>query len=332
MLTGQSASSRGGGLDSSAHERVNWGGAGRVLLYTKANSSDWTASSGSEVGGSFGVGTLIGSSTLSLSYEALSAGTVVMDPSSPCPTFQDLDDNPSQVEGWGICGALVSLCRAHQGHSGMAGTPLKGHGQHNGFLTLHHSVILDSLEVLQGKIVPSPQHAQTGWSRPPDILFQLCGEQSESCSLPAGHPFDLNTAEALVLRVEKRSELPSPVGHPFVLLHVWADPLTNLVWVHLNPLPGSLCLLGRVAARCGQRRWRRKGTRSIRLLSGFNGPSINLLWGLCRFRDLWAFQKGCGLRVSNGLGSSPRRVASSSGVGEVPCSSHAGSKSKASTI
>ena len=119
--------------------------------------------------------------------------------------------------------------------------------------------------------------------------------QPESHGLLVGHPFDLDVAEAFVLGAEKRSKLNPPVGYPNVLLHVWVDSLNSIVWVSLNPLPGFCCLLGRVVARYGHGRWRRRGTRSISSLNGFHGLSINLLWELCGFRDLWASQQGCGL-------------------------------------
>ena len=80
MLMDQSASSRGGGPDSSAHERVNPRGASCLFLSTRANSSSCVASSGSksEVVWSLWVGTPIGSSTLGLGDEALSADVAVM--------------------------------------------------------------------------------------------------------------------------------------------------------------------------------------------------------------------------------------------------------------
>ena len=145
------------------------------------------------------------------------------------------------------------------GHSRTDGTPLKSHGQCHSFLTSHYSVILDSLEVLWGKIIPLPQHTQAGQKGPPAILFQLCGWKPESCDLPKGHPFDLD--------VTKASELTLPVGHPFILLHIWVDPLTGIVFIGLNSSLEFLCLLGRAAARCGHGKWRRRGTRSINLLS-----------------------------------------------------------------
>ena len=65
------------------------------------------------------------------------------------------------------CTALQSTLEC----SWMDSTPLKGYGQCHCFFTIHHSVILDSLEVIQGNIVPLPQQAQAGWSGPPSIHF-----------------------------------------------------------------------------------------------------------------------------------------------------------------
>ena len=178
----------------------------------------------------------------------------------------------------------------------MDSTPLKSHGQHHCFFMLHHFVIPNSLQVLWGKIVLLPQLALTEQSSPPAVLFQLCGWVPESCSLLMGHPFYLEVTKVLILWVEKRFEFPPPVRHPFILLHIGADPLTYMVLVSLNPSPGFLYLLGRVVARCGHGEWRRRGTRSISLLGGFCRLSINLLWGLCGFGDFWAFWEECGLR------------------------------------
>ena len=72
MFRGRSASSRGGGLASSAYERVNSGGVSSLCLGTRANSSGCTASFGSADGGSLGMGTLVTSSTLVVSNGALS--------------------------------------------------------------------------------------------------------------------------------------------------------------------------------------------------------------------------------------------------------------------
>ena len=60
---------------------------------------------------------------------------------------------PPQVEGQGNCGAPALLCRAPQGHSGLDGTSLKGHGQCHCFFSLHHSVVSGFLEFLWGKVV-----------------------------------------------------------------------------------------------------------------------------------------------------------------------------------
>ena len=69
-LTSQPTSSTGGGPDSSAHEKVNEGGAGGLLLCIRAYSSEWAAFLGSKAGSSSGVGTPIGSSTLGPSDKA----------------------------------------------------------------------------------------------------------------------------------------------------------------------------------------------------------------------------------------------------------------------
>ena len=75
MLTGQTTSCKGSRLDSSTHEQVNPGGAGGHLLHTRTNSSEWAASSGSEVGNLSGAGRLIGSFILDSGDKAPSVVT-----------------------------------------------------------------------------------------------------------------------------------------------------------------------------------------------------------------------------------------------------------------
>ena len=127
---GQWTSSRGSGPDSSTHKRVNPGGASSLLLGTRANSYGCAGSSGSKVVGLLGAGTLIGSSTIGLSDEALSAGAGVTGSflsmsdksrSSRSP-LSSMGGNmlrssrsPLSCRGQGICRAIVLLCRVPLG-------------------------------------------------------------------------------------------------------------------------------------------------------------------------------------------------------------------------
>ena len=146
-----------------------------------------------------------------------------------------------------------------------------------------HTAPLDNLEFpgtqLGEDSLFTPTHLERA-IRPHTIIFLLCGWQSEGHSLPVDHPFDLDIAKALVLRAEKRLELPPPFWHSSVLLQVGADPLACMVWVSSNISPGFLCLLGTVAAGLECRGWRRRGIRSIRLLGRFY-----------KFRDFQALWK-----------------------------------------
>ena len=158
------------------------------------------ASSGSKAVDSLGVDTLIDSSALGLSDMAHSAGAGVI--GSFLTTCNMSRFNKFPLSSGGETSAEVLYCSAEHpwGHSGMNGATLESHGQHNHFFMLHHPIILDSLEVLLGKVVLSPQQFQEGGG-PWAVFSLLCGWHPEGHSIPLGHPFDLDIAEVLILGV-----------------------------------------------------------------------------------------------------------------------------------
>ena len=81
---------------------------------------------------------------------------------------------------------------------------------------------------------------------------------TEGCSLLGGHPTDFDIANALVLGANKRSELPSTI---LVLFH-------SSLWSFFAFWEGWWQGLGT---------WEGGGTKSISLLSGSGGLSINQL-------------------------------------------------------
>ena len=71
-----------------------------------------------------------------------------------------------------------------------------------------------------------------------------------------GQPIDLDVTEVLILEADERVEFPPPFGHPFVFLHIRADPLSIVAQVSLNTSPGFPGHLGREAAWWGHGGWR----------------------------------------------------------------------------
>ena len=106
------------------------------------------------------------------------------------------------------------------------------------------------------------------------------------CSLLVGHHFDLDITKVIVLRAEKRLELPSPFWHSSVLPQVGLDPLNFTVWVSPNLSLGFLYLWRSVAGRLGHRGWRRRGPRSISSLCRFYKLG-NFMAFQRRTWDLW---------------------------------------------
>ena len=133
-------------------------------------------------------------------------------PSLPHLTYWDLIDLHAQVGSKAARELMYHFAEHPCGHSGINGTPLEGHSHCHYFFSLHLTIILNSLELLRGKIVSLLQHTQTGQSGPPAIFFLLCGWHPDGCCLPVVQPLDFDVAKTLILSVKKGSELPPPSG------------------------------------------------------------------------------------------------------------------------
>ena len=127
----------------------------------------------------------------------------------------------------------------------MNSAPLESHGQCHHFFAPHLSIISNSMELIQGRWSFHPSTLRQGGSGPPAIFFPPCGWYPKGCSLPAGQPFDFDITKVLILRAKKRSGLPPPFWHSFILLQVGVDPLTYLNWASPNIFLGFLCFLGK---------------------------------------------------------------------------------------
>ena len=141
----------------------------------------------------------------------------------------------------------------------MDSTPLEGHGQHHHFFTPHHSIILSSLELLQRKIVLSPQHTQAGWNIPPAIFIQATPLTWTSLKcLPLEQRRDQNT-------LHHSGTLHSSAGRSR------STHLYGLSWFQ------SLSRVSLPLGRIGVQRMENGSTKSISLLGGLCRLSINLL-------------------------------------------------------
>ena len=87
-------------------------------------------------------------STLGLSKEALSTGARVMGSFLTTSNMSNLVDHLSQVGGKAFVELLYYSTEHPWGHSRMNSTLLECHGQCNHFFMLHHSIILNSLELI----------------------------------------------------------------------------------------------------------------------------------------------------------------------------------------
>ena len=128
-----------------------------------------------------------------------------------------------------------------------------------------------------------------------------------------GHPFDFDVAEAFVLRAEKRSELPPLFWNSFVLLHVGVDTLTCLAQVSPLSLLGFFDFWEEWWLGCDM--WNGGGKVLGTLVCLAGSASLEI-----------SGHSGREPGTSGGLTSSLRRMASSSGVGQVPHSSSVGFK------
>ena len=148
IVIGQSASSRGGEMNSSTHKRANPGmpvvfswAQGRIpLVVWPPLAPKWLACQGQ-------VHLLV----LSLWVSVRGPFPQMQEswgPTSPHPTCQDLVDLPFQVGGKTSVELLHCSAEHPLGHSRMDGTPLEGHCQCHPFFMPHYLIILSSLELL----------------------------------------------------------------------------------------------------------------------------------------------------------------------------------------
>ena len=240
------------------------------------------------------VGTLIGSSTLGLGDVALSAAAGVMGSSLTTSNMLGSSRSPLSSRGWGICRALVLLCRA----------PLKAlqNRQHTSGgpwpeLPFLHATPLDNLK-FPG--TPSGEGSPFTPAHPGKVMVH---EPSFSCCVAASlkamayqQTIPLTWMSLKYSSLEWRRDWNSL--HHSETLSFFAHR-SGPTCLHGLDRPQSLslgCLPGREVAMLEHRRWSRRCTRSISTLSRFY-----------KLGDFWA--------------SLPRRMASSPNIGEVPHSS-----------
>ena len=193
MLIGQSASSRGGVPDLSAHERVNLGAAvvfvlaqGQVpLIMQPPLAPKWLACWGWVHGGSSAVGV----SNKALSTEVGTTGSLFTTSNILRSNWSPLSTTGVR-HSWSSCTAPQSTPRGIPEWQYTSGEPWPAP-------TCLSSALLDNLKFpwsLSGEGSPFTPAPEAGWGSPQAVFFSLCGWQPEGSGLLVGQPQDLDIA------------------------------------------------------------------------------------------------------------------------------------------